>query len=562
MRSISLVAAIYSAFAVELFDQFAGEEALSLLQLRASVSEQTHLQEEEEENHELAEDADVEADVDAGDELEDDEEDTDEEEGGEGGGYCNKKCDYQHGYMKFKRGTAQTSKRLQYYRFKGTPALSKTNMAREAVLVFHGVGHNPSRYFCYAFNAMDATDTTPNDVYILAIGMQRTDTALGETGGRRRRRHQKKYAAHWPHHFDWMYGLDQGPIVSFAAIDQVVTRLLSKRRYPNLQKITFLGHGGGGQFLHRYAVANTVDPAPGVHFKYVVANPSTLLFLNDERPHLSHAHTVPVKQCVDTPGWDNGMADCDGEGCAPGSGYTCAAYFRNEWCKAGMVKSPEFAGEEFDFPEENCCACGGGTSTTEVSGDETNQPQCEYYNTRTLQAKGSPGFELLDPSHPNSWLLWGALPQHEQPDSMLSASCDDVWNWPHGFRGAPSYIANPAETVARFAARDVVYMSAYDDACNNQLQPEQCGFCCEHPSVSSPAGGCHKNHHELKYPLIRTCGAMAQGLTRVERQWNYYNSLQKLFGSDTQTFKWVEGMHSSCGIFQSEEVRNWLFPAQ
>jgi len=358
-----------------------------------------------------------------------------------------------------------------------------------------------------------------------------------------------------------MYGLDQGPINSFAAVDQVVQRLLSKKRYPNLQQITFLGHGGGGQFLHRYAVANTVDPSPGVHFKYVVANPSTLLFLSEERPHLSHAHTVPVKQCVDSPGWDNGLKDCDGVGCKEGSGYTCEAYFANEWCKAGMVRAPEFAGAEYEFPEENCCACGGGEADTHVDGDETDQPQCEYYNTRTLAGKGSPQFEALDPTNPSAWLLWGALPQHEQPDSNLAASCDDIWNWPHGFVGAPSYIAGQEQIVARFASRDVVYMSAYDDACNNQLQPEECGFCCEHPSIYNP-GKCHKNHHELKYPLIRTCGAMAQGLTRVERQWNYYNSLQKIFGPNTQTFKWVEGMHSSCGIFQSEQVRNWLFPAQ
>merc|ERR1719162_71045 len=101
--------------------------------------------------------------------------------------------------MKFKRGTANTQKRLQYYRLKGSPRLSQTNMASEAVLVFHGVGHNPSRYFCYVFNAMDATPNTPDDIYILSIGMHRTDTASGAFGnGRRRRRHQEKYAAHWP----------------------------------------------------------------------------------------------------------------------------------------------------------------------------------------------------------------------------------------------------------------------------------------------------------------------------------------------------------------------------
>lgn len=567
MRSIGVVAAIYSALATDIgLDD--SEDHLSLLQLSSKPSSHTNFEAAlDDEDHLDLDEADaIEADIDAHDELEDDEEDLDEEEGGEGGGDCNSKCKYQHGYMKFKKGTAKTSKRLQYYRFKGTPALSKTNMASEAVLVFHGVGHNPAKYFCYAFNAMDMTDTTPDDAYILSIGLHRTDTAEGQpigSSGRRRRRHQKKYAAHWPHHYDWMYGLDQGPISSFSAVDQVMGRLLSKRRYPNLQKITILGHGGGGQFVHRYAVANNVDGTSGaVAIKYVVANPSTLLFLSDERPHLAHAHTVPVKQCTDTKGWDNGLEDCDGPYCIAGQGHTCAAYFNEMWCKAGMVRTPALAGEAFDFPEDNCCACGGGSSVSQVAGDEVDQPQCEFYNTRTLATKGTPQFEVLDTSSPNAWLIWGALPQHEQPDSMGSASCDDLWTWPLGMKGAPSYIVDHAATAARFAARDVVYMSAYDDACNNQLQPEECGFCCEHPSMNAPAEGCIKNHHEMKYPLIRTCGAMAQGLTRVERQWNYYNSLQKIFGANTQSFKWVEGMHSSCGIFQAAAVRNWLFPPQ
>jgi hypothetical protein len=69
--------------------------------------------------------------------------------------------------------------------------------------------------------------------------------------------------------------------------------------------------------------------------------------------------------CVDTPGWANGYADCgpkDDTLCTEG-GFTCGMYELN-WCSGGpyaAAREQQWAlGAVYHHPEENCCACGKG----------------------------------------------------------------------------------------------------------------------------------------------------------------------------------------------------------
>ena len=59
------------------------------------------------------------------------------------------------------------------------------------------------------------------------------------------------------------------------------------------------------------------------------------------------AVTVSAPACVDTVGWaDTHSADCND-------------YGNNGWCSGGLVVNNNYA----NFgAEENCCACGGGTT--------------------------------------------------------------------------------------------------------------------------------------------------------------------------------------------------------
>ena len=44
-------------------------------------------------------------------------------------------------------------------------------------------------------------------------------------------------------------------LTSFDVMDDVVTRLASKKNFPNLTTIVVAGHSAGGQFVNRYAMA-------------------------------------------------------------------------------------------------------------------------------------------------------------------------------------------------------------------------------------------------------------------------------------------------------------------
>jgi hypothetical protein len=74
-------------------------------------------------------------------------------------------------------------------------------------------------------------------------------------------------------------------ISSFAVLDSILYRAASEN--PNLQSIVVAGHSAGGQFVNRFAagsaIQQTLESGFGVQLDYVVANPSSYLYLNGER---------------------------------------------------------------------------------------------------------------------------------------------------------------------------------------------------------------------------------------------------------------------------------------
>src|SRR4051794_16198045 len=73
---------------------------------------------------------------------------------------------------------------------------------------------------------------------------------------------------------------------SYAVVDEMVARLATPGRFPNLTRIIIAGHSAGGQFTHRYAAANGQDGINvSIPMRYVVANPSSYLYIDGARPH-------------------------------------------------------------------------------------------------------------------------------------------------------------------------------------------------------------------------------------------------------------------------------------
>ncbi|KVA25060.1 hypothetical protein WI44_04240 [Burkholderia cepacia] len=77
------------------------------------------------------------------------------------------------------------------------------------------------------------------------------------------------------------------PISSFTALDALLAHFADRSRYPALSSVVVIGHSAGAQLLQRYAVAGHEGDAlvrAGIAVRYVVANPSSYLYFDDERP--------------------------------------------------------------------------------------------------------------------------------------------------------------------------------------------------------------------------------------------------------------------------------------
>lgn len=78
-----------------------------------------------------------------------------------------------------------------------------------------------------------------------------------------------------------------GPVSSFAALDALLAHFAGCSLYPVLSTVVVIGHSAGAQLLQRYAVTGREGDAlvqAGIAVRYVIANPSSYLYFEDERP--------------------------------------------------------------------------------------------------------------------------------------------------------------------------------------------------------------------------------------------------------------------------------------
>ena len=83
---------------------------------------------------------------------------------------------------------------------------------------------------------------------------------------------------------------------SFDALDAILAKLADRTLFPNLKQVVVAGHSGGGQVVQRYAIAGKGEAALvrlGIGVRYVVANPSSYAYFNDERPQPAIAASCP-----------------------------------------------------------------------------------------------------------------------------------------------------------------------------------------------------------------------------------------------------------------------------
>ena len=160
------------------------------------------------------------------------------------------------------------------------PLVVRNPQITRALIVVHGAGRDADNYFRTALAAAFLADGLENTIVVVPrlasnSGGCRDTLALNEVS--------------WSCAGDsWRSGgvaTNNDKLTSFDFTDELLRKLANKDVFPNLRAIVVSGHSAGGQYVDRYAMANTAHDTLGVAVTYVVSNPSSYAYLDNTRPN-------------------------------------------------------------------------------------------------------------------------------------------------------------------------------------------------------------------------------------------------------------------------------------
>lgn len=173
--------------------------------------------------------------------------------------------------------TALTFENLALTLYVSAPLAVPQPDIRRAIVVIHGADGGAESYFRTMTRAAAMAGKAAETLVIAPHFVEQRDGTI------------PRGQLVWHRPDDWRAGdlsmREVTPRVSsFAVVDRIVARLADGQAFPNLSSIVLAGHSAGAQFVQRYAVAGPHDPAVAGRIRYVVANPSSLLYLDARRP--------------------------------------------------------------------------------------------------------------------------------------------------------------------------------------------------------------------------------------------------------------------------------------
>ncbi len=186
--------------------------------------------------------------------------------------------------------------------FRTYPLDSSNSRVTQAVIVIHGTNRNADTYFQTMVTAARVADRL-NETLVAAPHFQIADDfpALDEpywTNGGWKRGHLSLVGGPTPR------------VSSYAALDRLLEALADGNTFPRLTGIVVTGHSAGGQVTHRFAAGSQIEnQLSHVAMRYVVANPSSYLYLGPER-EVAGSFAVPVDaECPTYNNWHYGLSN-------------------------------------------------------------------------------------------------------------------------------------------------------------------------------------------------------------------------------------------------------------
>jgi hypothetical protein len=174
-----------------------------------------------------------------------------------------------------------------------------------ALIVIHGTGRDADNYFRTALAATFLAGGLDDTAVIVpriasSAGTCRDELAANEVS--------------WSCTGDsWRSGgaaVSNPKLTSFDFTDEILRKLANKQIFPNLKSIVVSGHSAGGQYVDRYAMANTLHETLGVPVTYIVSNPSSYAYLDNMRPNPDASEFRPFgegRNCTTFNKWPYGL---------------------------------------------------------------------------------------------------------------------------------------------------------------------------------------------------------------------------------------------------------------
>jgi len=166
---------------------------------------------------------------------------------------------------------------------------------KQVVVVIHGVKRDADRYYESVAALLAHNPERARDTLILAPRFSGSiDSGFGGMAAWRK--------ASWEDGEDSVQAAGRpAPVSSFQVLDDLLRSLDDRKRLASLAGVVLAGHSAGGQLVQRYAVLNNIDGPlrrDGLALRYVVANPSSYLYLSNERPRADGKGYAPYERGI------------------------------------------------------------------------------------------------------------------------------------------------------------------------------------------------------------------------------------------------------------------------
>lgn len=166
---------------------------------------------------------------------------------------------------------------------------------KQVVVMIHGVKRDADRYYEYVTDLLERNPERARDTLVLAPRFSGSiDSGFAGMAAWRK--------ASWEEGEDSVQAAGlPAPVSSFQVLDDLLRSLDDRQRLPALAGIVLAGHSGGAQLVQRYAVLNNVNGPlrrDGLALRYVIANPSSYLYLTNERPRPDGKGYAPYERGI------------------------------------------------------------------------------------------------------------------------------------------------------------------------------------------------------------------------------------------------------------------------